>query len=131
MHALSKHENFRDWYGTTWHKKELLDRRHRADCDPFIDIANVLEKPTTAKVIAYTREELPRTPRTTILTPDSVDNKWKQLLAKAGHDQHLVSRPVPFILVYTTYDAVASGVISYLCTQKLTLLQVGRSARHH
>jgi hypothetical protein len=96
MHALSEHENFHGWYGTTWHKRELLDRRHRADCDPFIDIANVLEKPTTAKVIAYTREELPRTPRTVILTPDSVDNKWKQLLAKAGHDQHLVSRPIPF-----------------------------------
>ena len=96
MHALSKHEKFGGWYGHTWQKRELLDRRHRADCDPFIDIANVLERPAAAKVIAYIQDDAPRVPRKAILTPDGVDAKWKELLAKAGHDQHLVSRPIPF-----------------------------------
>ena len=102
MHALSKHERFKNWYGQTWHKKELLAMRHRADCDPFIDIAKVLEQPAQAKVIAYTPNDAPRMPRKELLTPDSVDKRFQQLLAKAGHDQHLVSRPIPFVLVYTT-----------------------------
>jgi hypothetical protein len=111
MKALQSHPKFLEWYGQSWHKRELLDRRHRADCDPFIDIANVLEKPSQAKIFAYTENEAPRMPRKAILTPDSVDNRWKQLLAKAGSDQHLVSRPIPFILVYTKTDAVASWPI--------------------
>ena len=94
--------------------RELLDRRHRADCDPFIDIANVLERPAAAKVIAYMPNEAPRQPRQ-ILTPDSVDKKFQEVLAKAGNDQHLVSYPLSscliFILVYTKTDAVASWAI--------------------
>ena len=95
MHAVYNHDRFKKWYVDTWHMRELLDRRHRADCDPFIDIANVLETPAAAKVIVYMPNEAPRHPRQ-ILTPDSVDNKFQELLAKAGHDQHLVSRPIAF-----------------------------------
>ena len=102
MHALSKHERFKNWYGQTWHKKELLAKRHRADCDPFVDIAKVLEQPAQAKVIAYTPNDAPRMPRKELLTPNSVEQRFQQLLAKAGHNQHLVSRPIPFVLVYTT-----------------------------
>jgi hypothetical protein len=108
MKALQTHAKFLDWYGQSWHKRELLDRRHRADCDPFIDIANVLDKPAQAKIFAYTGDKAPRMPSKAILTPDSVDNRWKQLLAKAGQDQHLVRRPIPFMLVYTKTDSVAS-----------------------
>ncbi len=111
MKALQTHPKFPDWYGQSWHKRELLHRRHRADCDPFIYIATVLEKPTQAKIFAYTPDEAHRKPSKAVLTPDSVDNMWKQLLAKAGSDQHLVSRPIPFILVYTKTDAVASWPI--------------------
>ncbi len=117
MKALESHAKFKDWYqnGNSWHKKELLHRRHRADCDPFIDIANVLHKPTEAKIIAYAPEASPKTSKK-ILSPETVDKMWKQLLAKAGTDQHFVSRPIhPF----------------YLCTQNLTPLQVGQSGRNH
>ncbi len=118
MTALRHHPRFKDWYGQTWHKKELLARRHRADCDPFCDIAKVLEQPAQAKVFAYTPHDAPRMPRKELLTPESVDNRFQQLLAKAGHDQHLVSRSIPFILVYTTTDDVASCIHSlcHFCT---------------
>ena len=115
MHALSQHPRFKTWYVSTWHLRELLDRRHRADCDPFIEIAKVLERPAAAKVIAYMPNEAPRPPRPPILTPDSVDQKFQELLALAGNDQHLVSYPLSscliFILVYTKTDAVASWAI--------------------
>ena len=120
MKALQTHEKFIDWYGQSWHKKELLDRRHRADCDPFIDIANMLEKHAPAKNFPCTGFVAPRPLSKAILTPDSVDNRWKQLLAKAGSDQHLVSRLIAYILVYTKTDAVASWAICLIPLKKPT-----------
>lgn len=123
MHALSTHERFSDWYGQSWYKKELLARRHRADYDPFIRIAQVLENPAQGKIIAYTPDAAPRMPRQGILTPDTVDKMWKQLLGKAGHDQRLVCGPIPlviFIFVYTKIDAFASWAISSTPLKKAT-----------
>ncbi len=42
MTALQQQPQFQDWYRGDWFKKEVLARRHRADLDPFIDIARRL-----------------------------------------------------------------------------------------
>ena len=81
-----------EWYNRSWYKKELLHRRHRVDCDPFLDIANILDQACEPRPVI--RDAQPRQPRTTLLTPQAVDNAFKQSLEKAGHDQFLVRRPL-------------------------------------
>ena len=117
MKVLESLPPFSAWFGRSWHKKELLDRRHRADCDPFIDIANVLDKPVAATLI--TRDAVSRAPRKQLLTPDRVDIMWKQVLTKAGNDQLLVSRPLFNIhFVYTNTHAVASWAVWLISLNK-------------
>lgn len=82
------------WFGQNWFKRELLNRRHRADCDPFLEIAQM--KP--AKRTCSRHESQVEAP-ISLLVPTTVKNKFDRALKKAGNDQFLVRRPSHFLNV--------------------------------
>ena len=93
MKAIQEHPEFTTtWYNRSWYKKELLHRRHRVDCDPFLEIANILDQACEPRTV--NRDAEPRETRTKVLTPEAVDKVFQQALQKAGHDQFLVRRPL-------------------------------------
>jgi hypothetical protein len=93
MKAIGEHPKFTtEWYNRTWYKKELLHPRHRLDCDPFLEIANILDQQCEPRPVI--RDAEPRPPRTKLVTPDAVEIAFKLSLQKAGNDQFLVSRPL-------------------------------------
>jgi hypothetical protein len=83
MAALQAQPEFEAWFGNNWFKRELLARRHRCDCDPFVDILQRSlvqnpETPHTALVPATqsgseTHQRIARS--TPIPTPDSIAAK--------------------------------------------------------
>jgi hypothetical protein len=105
MCALQTHPKFKSWFGRTWHKKELLARRHRADCDPFVDIAQVLKHEVVEEKAMYAHEDSnSHIASKKILLPDSVHNAFKEVLELAGEDQFLVCACLMYtnILSYCT-----------------------------
>ena len=82
MAALQAQPEFQTWFdnGNNWFRRELLARRHRCDCDPFVDILQRLrvpnpENPHTALVPTTQSgsETHQRTARSTpIPTPESI-----------------------------------------------------------
>ena len=108
MCALQTHPKFKAWFGRTWHKKELLARRHRADCDPFVDIAQVLkhevveEKPTRAY-----EDSNSRIASKNLLLPDSVHNAFKEVLELAGDDQFLVCTCIVYTNILSYSDQLS------------------------
>jgi hypothetical protein len=85
MAALQAQPQFQTWFGNNWFKRELLARRHRCDCDPFVDILQRLqrslvqtpENPHTALVPAtQSGSETHRIAQSTpIPTPESIAAK--------------------------------------------------------
>ena len=99
MCALQSQPQFKDWFGRSWHKRELLARRNRADCDPFVDIAQVLKQEVVTESATQVYEDaIHRTQGgKSLLLPDSVHEIFKASLDLAGDDQFLVCMS----LVYT------------------------------
>jgi hypothetical protein len=78
-------DQFSCWFGQNWFKRELLNRRHRADCDPFLEIAQMKPaKPTCSRQDSQVEASI------SLLTPTAVKNKFDRALEKAGQDQFLV-----------------------------------------
>jgi hypothetical protein len=88
MCALTKQEKFDAWFGRDWFRKELLNRRNRADCDPFIEIAEMKHKPVKRQSESSCGQQ-DSTP-SKLLTPSSVKSKFERAVENAGADQHIV-----------------------------------------
>jgi hypothetical protein len=57
MVALQSRPEFEKWFGNDWFKKELLARRHRSDCDPFLDIVQRIGKQTNVTTTLMPAEQ--------------------------------------------------------------------------
>lgn len=82
-----KQDRFAAWFGTNWFRKELLDRRNRADCDPFLEIAELRHRPPVKCHIETSAED---STSSKLLTPSSVKSKFERAVENAGTDQHIV-----------------------------------------
>ena len=99
MAALQIQPQFNSWFGNNWFKRELLDRRHRCDCDPFIDILERVENAKTALVPAVKVGSEPHkrnAQNTPIPTPESIAAKLQ----------------VVFVTYYSTCSGVHQWVVS-------------------
>jgi hypothetical protein len=83
MAALQGKPEFPKWFGNNWFKRELLARRHRCDCDPFLDILKRIDNPrnvTTelmpAKLSSMQQKSCPQS----IPTPASIASKIQVML---------------------------------------------------
>ena len=85
-------DRFTDWFGQNWFKRELLHRRHRADCDPFLEIAQMKPNPKPKCSLQDSQEGAP----IKMLMPTEVKNKFDCALQTAGSDQILVRWPSHF-----------------------------------
>jgi hypothetical protein len=87
MRALMEQDRFTAWFGKNWFRKELLDRRNRADCDPFLEIAELRHRPPVKRQIESSAED---STSSKLLTPSSVKSKFERAIESAGTDQHTV-----------------------------------------
>jgi hypothetical protein len=79
MAALQDRQEFTAWFGNNWFKRELLARRHRCDCDPFLEILQRANNPTnvTTAVIPAKRAS---TQQKSGPTPSSIASKIQVML---------------------------------------------------
>ncbi len=119
MAVLQNRAEFKDWYVSTFFRKELLHRRHRADCDPvsmrtpshvarhmctrstihlihgqLLDIEQCrlsVQQKIQAAVKLETSEQLAAPKDPILLTSAQLRQQFEILLAEAGTDQISVS----------------------------------------
>jgi len=92
--APAQKERFIGWFGKNWFKRELLDRRHRADCDPFLYIAETWNKPVKVEAASTSSfQDLEASAK--LVSPTSVIDKFKSAVDQAGVEQFIVRCP-PF-----------------------------------
>ncbi len=87
MCALMTQDRFAAWFGKNWFRKELLDRRNRADCDSFLEIGELRHRPPVKRHIDSSAED---SISRKLLTPSSVKSKFERAIENAGTDQHIV-----------------------------------------
>ncbi len=78
MVALQTRPEFEKWFGNNWFKRELLARRHRSDCDPFLDILKRIDNPrnvTPAEMPSNQSSRQRKSVPPSILTPAAVASK--------------------------------------------------------
>jgi hypothetical protein len=92
MAALQDRQEFTAWFGNNWFKRELLARRHRCDCDPFLEILQRANNPTNVTTAVIPAKQS-STQQNSGPTPSSIASKIQVMLQHLrGVHQWVVSR---------------------------------------